>query len=197
MFHSTFLLTSHFAVDKYQRREYSTQLPCFHLFHLAAMQYLVVFLVAAGPTTINVSPQPDIGGNQGSLMLDGTFAGLDQSFTTGGVLIASQVNLPTTGGHRLPVNGAGLPVVGGDFIASNADLSFPTLSSGDPLATNEHSLTTDGGLYADETQHLVQNGVKQYFDRWVSECGDWPCFPDRGNNRMIWAWGDAKIICRI
>lgn len=79
-------------------------------------------------------------------MLGITFAGLDQNFTTGGVLTASQVNLPTTGGHRLPVNGASLHVIGGDLIAFNADLSFPTLSSGDPLANNEHSLTTDGGL---------------------------------------------------
>lgn len=146
------------------------------------MQYLVIFLVAAVPSTIIASPRPDNGGYQDSLMLDGTFAGLDQSFTSGGVLITSQANLPTTDEHNLPLDGASLPVVGGDFIAFNADPSYPILSNDDPPAYNEYSLNTDGELYADESQELVQYGVTQYFERLMSGCGEWACFPDRGNN---------------
>lgn len=124
-------------------------------------------------------------------MLDGTFAGLDQSFTFGGVLIASQVNPPTPDGHRLPVDGASLPIVAGGFILFNAELSYPTLSNSDPLANNEHSLTTDGELYADETQQLFQDGVKQYFNRLVSECGVHHCFPDRGNSL---GWSKTMLL---
>lgn len=146
------------------------------------MQYLVIFLVAAVPTTIIASPRPDNGGYQDSLMLDGAFAGLDQSFTSGGDLITSQANLLTTDEHDLPFDSTSLPVVGGDFIAFNADPSYPILSNDDPPVYNEYSLSTDGELYADETQELVQDGVTQYFHRLISECGERPCFPDRGNN---------------
>lgn len=125
------------------------------------MQYLVVFLLAAVTTTIIASPDPHNGGNQGSLMLDGTFV------------------RQTTDGHHLPLDGASLPVVWRDFFAFNPDLSYPTPSKSDLLANNGHFLTTDGKLYAVETRQLVHDGVKQYFDRLVSESGEWPCFPDR------------------
>lgn len=147
------------------------------------MRLLVVLFVAALPITLVASPFPDDGGNQGFPMLDGTLAALDQRFTTSdGVHITGQVNLPTTEEYRLPLDGASPPAVGWDLIPFNAKLSPPALSNSYPLTNNEYSLATNGELYAEETPRLVQDGVLQYFDRLVSGCGDWPCFPDRGNN---------------
>lgn len=143
---------------------------------MSTMHFSLVFIVAALSRTIAKPILP-------SEADDFNFFDI-----SGGVTVAATDTFPTGDEYPLPADTGSFSSTSRDHSIAREDLSSVNILDVDTSAI-DLPIPTHGELYTQEPQ-LNQRGVETDFYRSIRDCGEWPCFPSRGNNPgSEWEYG--------